>query len=377
MHHILERLSSNGRHHDSDPKTIHSLSVSNRYSLVIFIGCLLVVLTGWMGGHELDLGWITLLGLTALYSIVHLSITGKHRLPFTILSLVLIVFGWWLVATGGSDGNGFLWIFAIPPFVLSTLGLWRGLLLMLVFFFGILAELFFINSALSIHSFPDSFILHFLLSLSLCTVFVALTESARRHSEQKLIALSHEMARCARIDPLTGLDNRRSLCEKFDYEQIRAKRNDSRLSLIMCDVDHFKTINDTFGHSCGDYILREMASLLSASVRAQDIVCRWGGEEFLLLLPDTTENGASKLAEKIRVLIEQYTFSYYGNPVPVTLSLGVHECGNEGHADYHIRMADQKLYMAKDRGRNTVVAGCIPDILVPSALIAEQEDDLA
>jgi diguanylate cyclase (GGDEF)-like protein len=181
-------------------------------------------------------------------------------------------------------------------------------------------------------------------------------------SEQMALALSNlklrETLRGQAIrDPLTGLFNRRYLDESFDRELHRAARNAATLSVIMMDLDHFKRFNDTFGHEAGDALLREVGALLRGSVRGGDIPCRYGGEEFLLAMPEATLDSAQQRAEFLRDKVKQLALEYQGQPVgQVTMSLGVAAYPLHGHtaADV-VRAADRALYRAKAEGRDRVV----------------------
>lgn len=153
-------------------------------------------------------------------------------------------------------------------------------------------------------------------------------------------------------DRLTGLYNRLKLDEVLTYEIAKAKRYHTALSLIIIDVDHFKSVNDTYGHQVGDTVLKEVSNTLRTATRGPDIVGRWGGEEFLIILPNTNLAGALSAAEKIRTAIEEYPFSVVGKK---TASLGVSEFLVEETEDSFIERADQALYRAKTGGRNQVV----------------------
>ncbi len=163
----------------------------------------------------------------------------------------------------------------------------------------------------------------------------------------------------SRTDSLTGLSNRRDLLEKLNYEVKRFERNQNPFSIILMDIDNFKAINDTYGHSGGDYILVEIANLLTRISRDQDIVSRWGGEEFLILLPETNAFGANNLAEKYRQEIESHNFQFDENQISVTMSSGVNMMFNNEDSknviEAVIKRADDFLYKAKRNGKNQVV----------------------
>jgi len=160
----------------------------------------------------------------------------------------------------------------------------------------------------------------------------------------------------AKTDPLTNLLNRRGMEEKLTIEKARFERSNKTFSIILSDIDFFKKINDNHGHDAGDYILIETAKILEYSSRKQDEVCRWGGEEFLIVLPDTSMKGAVILAEKIRSAIEQNPFQFDGHTIPLTMSFGVQVFLKDLTINDCIKKADGFLYVAKEKGRNQVIS---------------------
>jgi diguanylate cyclase (GGDEF)-like protein len=159
------------------------------------------------------------------------------------------------------------------------------------------------------------------------------------------------LERLASADPLTGLANRRGGEKDIAAEISRARRQNTALSCVLLDIDHFKEVNDTFGHQAGDYVLREISALLRRTVRAYDILVRWGGEEFLVVLPGVEHEQALKLAERIRHAVENMPLAGIGG---ITASVGVAVLGNDYSFDAMFAAADRRLYSAKASGRNTV-----------------------
>jgi len=171
----------------------------------------------------------------------------------------------------------------------------------------------------------------------------------------ELLRKDAELERLAITDPLTGLYNRRFFQSRLGVEIERAKRYGRVLSLVMLDVDNFKEINDQRGHQFGDRVLAEIGKILTGNVRASDIVCRYGGEEFAVLLPETPLEQAGRAAEKLRSLLKE-RFRRGRNPVALTVSLGVASFPSPGVADEDglVRRADAALYEAKGLGRDRV-----------------------
>lgn len=155
-------------------------------------------------------------------------------------------------------------------------------------------------------------------------------------------------------DFLTGLSNRRDFLEKAQIEEKRFKRTKRPFSFIMLDLDHFKNINDTYGHDCGDTVLIGVARSLENTLRDQDLVARWGGEEFICLLPETDTTGAGNVAGKIRTVLAEARHRCSTVEIEVTVTLGV--CVYQGDANLEecINRADQALYQGKEQGRNQV-----------------------
>jgi two-component system, cell cycle response regulator len=156
------------------------------------------------------------------------------------------------------------------------------------------------------------------------------------------------------IDGLTQINNKRFLMETLEREIPRARRHQRPLSVVMFDIDHFKGINDNYGHLAGDYVLKELATLVKTRLRPDDIVARYGGEEFCALLPETALQGAGAIAEDLRRRVQERRFVFEGESIPVTVSLGCSELGGEMDVLALIKQADEKLYDAKRGGRNRV-----------------------
>lgn len=175
---------------------------------------------------------------------------------------------------------------------------------------------------------------------------------------RKYEAANYALTLAANTDPLTNLLNRRGMYEKLNYEMIRAERSNNIFCLAMADIDHFKKFNDEFGHDCGDFVLSEVSKIFTNFFRKQDVVSRWGGEEFLMLLPETKIDGATHVLEIIRQKIESHEFLFEGKVFNnVSATFGVCQCDFKMGLEYCIKIADDALYKGKKTGRNKVVAG--------------------
>ncbi|MDY0302066.1 MAG: sensor domain-containing diguanylate cyclase [Trichlorobacter sp.] len=173
-----------------------------------------------------------------------------------------------------------------------------------------------------------------------------------RRAYQELKQANELLARQARVDFLTGIYNRRMFEQMMDAEIARQQRYGFTLALIMFDIDHFKRVNDTLGHAGGDLVLQKIAELVSCRIRSHDIFCRWGGEEFIILLPSSSLCQAAVLAEILRSMVEQHDFK---NSMQITLSFGAAEYQCKEPPHNFIKRADTALYKAKQQGRNQVV----------------------
>jgi diguanylate cyclase (GGDEF)-like protein len=194
-----------------------------------------------------------------------------------------------------------------------------------------------------------------MLAVAVSTLLGRILETSHRRA----FALDLALHRDARTDALTGLDNRRAMQERGHVEVMRGKRSAAPVSVVMGDLDHFKNINDKYGHEVGDAALVTVASALRGALRESDALGRWGGEEFIALLPDTDGPGARDVAERMRTAIEKVRFE--GISEGITISLGVSSATPVDDPDQAwdalVKTADQHLYRAKGEGRNRVVAG--------------------
>lgn len=169
-------------------------------------------------------------------------------------------------------------------------------------------------------------------------------------------AYHEEIYRLTTVDGLTQVYNKRYFLENLDRELSRSHRYGRELSLIIFDIDHFKNVNDTYGHLAGDYVLKEMARIIAGNIRREDFFARYGGEEFAIILPEIDNPNSLVMAEKVRKLIEEHDFVFEDTHMPTTVSVGV-ATADDAITDPMelIKEADQNLYQAKNDGRNKVV----------------------
>jgi two-component system, cell cycle response regulator len=196
------------------------------------------------------------------------------------------------------------------------------------------------------------------LEFAQAVITAAVAVIQRAQMVESTMADNARLEQLAQTDPLTQLLNRRALTERITAEMERALRYDSTMALLMIDLDHFKKVNDTYGHLVGDDVLRDVGQLLSETIRGSDIVARYGGEEFLVLLPETDDAGAEAFADRIRSAVEEHRFASdsLAEPLRITASIGVavYPAARIESVEDLFARADAALYRAKADGRNRV-----------------------
>jgi two-component system, cell cycle response regulator len=182
-------------------------------------------------------------------------------------------------------------------------------------------------------------------------------QEALEEREKELLEVNERLRFMSQTDALTGLDNRRHLNERIDEMFQHAQRLNEPFSLVMCDLDKFKSVNDSYGHQAGDEVLKQLAKILKDEAREIDRVGRYGGEEFMLLLPGTVLDAAVTFSERVRKRIEAHTFTFDGGTLQRTASFGVSGWPHPTirDSDALVRAADDALYVAKETGRNRVI----------------------
>jgi two-component system cell cycle response regulator len=182
-------------------------------------------------------------------------------------------------------------------------------------------------------------------------------QDALEERERQLLEANERLRHMSQTDALTGLDNRRHLEERLEEMFEHARRLSEPFACVMCDLDRFKSVNDTYGHQAGDAVLKQFARILRNEVREIDRVGRYGGEEFMLLLPGTVLDAAVTFAERVRKEVEGHTFTFDGTSICRTASFGVSAWPHPriGNTDVLVRAADDALYVAKETGRNRVI----------------------
>ncbi len=179
-------------------------------------------------------------------------------------------------------------------------------------------------------------------------------QTANLELEQRVSERTRELELLASQDPLTGLCNRRELTRRLGMELSRAQRYSHPMSVLMLDIDDFKALNDRHGHQAGDVVLREVAALLASEGRITDITGRYGGEEFVIIMPETSEEEAANFARRLLEQIRGQAITVAGEPLSVTCSIGVASALSNDDQDQLLNRADQAMYQAKAAGKDRV-----------------------
>lgn len=274
------------------------------------------------------------------------------RLSSSIVLYQLYILMFYLLHSGGANNTGPLWIFMTAPVTFFICGLKNGVLNLALFIFITSSILFIPIFEFPIPSYPVDFKIRLVSSFITVSALTALYEYARESSYNAMLEMSNKFERLSKIDSLTQLSNRRDATEVIEYEKRRLLRNNTELSIIICDIDNFKHINDKYGHDVGDSILVEIAKVFKSCVRNQDTVARWGGEEFLFIFPYTNALQAGVTAKKIHNAIKAKSPLSTVDNFDVTVSMGISTLTNDRKIELAISDADKNLYKAKNSGKN-------------------------
>src|SRR5690554_22387 len=270
-----------------------------------------------------------------------------------LLTTVGLLFAY-LLASGGEGNTGPLWFYVFPPLLFYLTSLKGGTAILLFCYLLAIIVFQFPGLPLVTAEYSTDFKIRFFATLTFESIFCFVLEARRLRARNRLLALAKAHERAARTDELTGLANRREMQNRLNTEFSRFKRAGHHFSVVLIDLDLFKRINDGYGHDAGDAVLRQFADLTHTVVRQSDLAARWGGEEFLLLLPDTSLLQALSLAERLRAEVARTEFQHQGKILPVTISAGVCSISKAGSVNELLKQADIQLYNAKDAGRNRI-----------------------
>ncbi|MCF2949637.1 GGDEF domain-containing protein [Paraglaciecola aquimarina] len=338
-----------------DLESTQRIVVANIFSILGGVITLLMGVTALLN-HKPVLATVLLIQ-SCIYFYAHLIFRNNwfsvpYKYSANLLSISLITLMVYLIYTGGVNGTGPLWIYLVPPVILFFGGLYKGSRNLLLFILFISFQLFYPDPILLATEYSYEFKSRLLYSFISVSLLFAVYEAARQSSYKSVIKISKQFERQAMHDVLSGLLNRRGMMQNLELEYARSKRSQLNTSLVMCDIDYFKKVNDLYGHEKGDEIIKKVGQIFTGELRKQDSIARWGGEEYLFLLPTTTSAQAEILAEKLRQKIQNTTFQSKDRQFNITVSMGIHQFSPFDSIDDAVNSADAKLYQAKSEGRN-------------------------
>ncbi|MDX1391489.1 MAG: GGDEF domain-containing protein [Rheinheimera sp.] len=257
-----------------------------------------------------------------------------------------------LVYQGGFNNTALYWVFPFPAILFGLLGVRLALACNALLLVALALMLF--TPDILLAQYKDAEQSRFLASLTIVIIVCWINDYYRERSHQAMDKLQQSKEQQANTDPLTGLANRRFIDSSLVTNLQQTPGRYLPLALIMCDIDHFKRLNDRFGHDVGDDVLKAVAQLFSENLRQQDVPCRTGGEEFLLVLPHTQLDDAINVAKKIRQAFNRHTMVAQDPSYQVSASFGVALCDAPGQFYDKVKLADTRLYKAKNNGRDQV-----------------------
>jgi diguanylate cyclase (GGDEF)-like protein len=277
---------------------------------------------------------------------------GGHLVVLLMGTLCLVLF-----YTGGQQNTGPMWYLVFPILATFAQGRLAG-----VISIAILLFLTLLLATVQIPGLePAQYNVVFLQRLF--SVYVVISALAylfaffRYQAEIQLTYINKQLEILTNTDKLSGLLNRRGMDAKLENMQQTYTRFKLPFTLVIFDIDKFKSINDEHGHMFGDFVIQQIGEICRTTLRKIDDACRWGGEEFLLLLPGTSEEGAFVLAERLRDRISEKAFALDGKSARVTASFGICQYSEPGGLDKTLHVTDSNMYLAKQKGGNLVVSG--------------------
>ncbi|NYR11234.1 diguanylate cyclase [Pseudoalteromonas sp. MIP2626] len=279
----------------------------------------------------------------------------KEQVSAAIILYTLYILMFYLVVTGGVDGTGPIWIFIVSPVTFFISGLRVGIINIIVFIIGVILA-FTLNSYLDFYDYSSpKYVLRITFSFAIVALLSGFYELFRETHIKKLTLLAKKNEELATTDPLTNLPNRRHAMKELASKSAIAKNDKDGVAIILVDIDDFKKTNDQYGHQVGDEALKYIANIFNKTCRSSDIVSRWGGEEFLIVLENTNKEGAFKLVEKIHNTLKSSPMVIDNKTVYFTISAGIKEILITETLDAAIKEADMNLYKAKGNGKNQTV----------------------
>ena len=334
-------------------RLVRHFSIATAFIFLVFGSLYLAQGKILLGIVETGFGIFQLVNLLFFHRHHRLTITCRV-LVYSTQFMSLLIF-----CSGGIGNTGNLWILFIPLFTLLLLK--RGEARYALMAYSCCLALLIVAASNHLVELHFSYI-ELRQTLLVFGLFLYLThhnEMAKTMVSDRLHRMNIELRHTTMTDHLTGLANRLSLNTKLAEEYARTQRYAQPLSIIIADLDHFKQINDTYGHLSGDEVLQKTADLFRKNTRTNDLVGRWGGEEFMIILPQTELAGATAMAVNLRKYLASTDFGF---SKAVTASFGVCQYQQGDSLEHFLKLADSTLYKAKEAGRNCVISARLAEI---------------
>jgi len=317
------------------------------FSLVGFIFLLGFGLEGMYSSNILLTLFLLGGSILLLFNLFYLKKTKNYSISGNIILYFFLLLMLYLVYSGGIENTGPLWIYCLPAIALYLHGFKKGLLELGIFILLVILILFYPNDILLRADYSYALKIRMVLSFLLVTALSSVYGYSREKTSKKMLKMQNDLEFFLRRDELTGLYNRRGYSDNLHMI------HDTQGVILMCDLDHFKNINDTYGHVVGDFVIKEVAKRINYTLRKEDLAVRWGGEEFFIFLAKITTQDAYKVSEKLRSTIENFTMNYSKDiAISITMSIGIAEVNKNFSLEDSIRNADDAMYLSKAKGRN-------------------------
>lgn len=299
----------------------------------------------------------TAAGLISLVGVAAHILLGWRQTIGLIYGLSAFCIYVFLIARGGDEYMGLLGALALAPGFVAILG-WRPAAWFLALMLLLTAMVFYGDWYLEPQkSFPPSIELKFFMAFFGLSLFAISFGFAWEKSYRELAEHSAQVEALAYIDPMTELPNRRAIESQLAQRWEEYRRSNGPFAILLCNIDNIKGLNNKYGQDFGDGVIIRVANALERCLRSQDISSRWGGDEFLIILPGQMQSTAVKAAERLRRRIEGIELAMYSEPVTVTVSIGVASVESALSPEDLVSVADAGLYQAKNMGKNRVVCG--------------------
>ena len=333
-----------------DAKDRIDVALSFSYISILFATIFLTL--AFTQKNYIHVAILALLTSTLTINLIFYWKTNNPQTYIRYLSVSMSLFFIYLLITGGANDSGILWLFSFPPVVFYILGSAYGIVYFITTIIISASLIIFLGAPDYISHYSSEFIQRFIASFFVVSFVSYIHEPSREERQDKIESLNRKLEKLAFTDSLSGLHNRLSIGKILNHLLRKSQRDHVQFSLVLCDIDNFKTINDKYGHTVGDEAISMVSNTLRSSLRGNDYIARWGGEEFLILLDGVDKQKAPGIVERLRKLIQKNTI----HEIQLTMSFGVTQSKADDDNTSIINRADDNMYKAKKNGKNCIVS---------------------